>query len=90
VISILPSSVNCRRCSFRSTTISNRVSLEVEGFEAPLRRRRLIQETLKDPPRDPRRALVLTLEHAELNGIALGVPASILWKREEHHCDLLR
>ena len=39
-------------------------------------RRRLIEETLEDPPGDPHGALIWIEDDAELDGIAVGIPTS--------------
>ncbi len=85
----LPSSVSCRRRSFRSTTSSNRVrcrwnaSMHRSGVGDWSRRRWKTRRAIRAG------ALVLAEDHAELNGIAVGIPPGILWEREKHHCDLL-
>src|SRR5262249_55885144 len=63
-------------------------SLEVEGFQATLRRWRLIEQSLEHPPRDPHRALVLAELDGELDRSPVVIPASVLWKYEKDHCGL--
>src|SRR6266496_3270589 len=85
----LPSSVSCRQQNFRSTTSSNRVrcrwnaSMHRSGVGDWSRRRWKTRRAIRAG------ALVLAEDHAELNGIAVGIPPGILWEREKHHCDLL-
>src|SRR5436190_2107304 len=47
--------------------------LEMEGFEATLRCRGLIEQSLEDPPSNADRALVLAEQHAELDRIPVVV-----------------
>jgi hypothetical protein len=58
--------------------------LEMEGFHAPLGRRRLIEELLKDPPGDPHGAFVPADDDAELDAIPVIVPSRIFGKGEKH------
>jgi hypothetical protein len=84
VISTLPSSVNCRGAQFPLHDQLEPRPLEMEGFHAPLGRRRLIEEMLKDPPGDPHGAFVLADNDAELDAIAVIVPGRIFGKCERH------
>jgi hypothetical protein len=63
-------------------------ALEMERFQAPLGRRRLIEEMLEDAPADPHGALVLAEQYAEFDGRAVRVPARIFGEAEKDHCDL--
>jgi hypothetical protein len=56
----------------------------MEGFHAPLGRRRLIEEMLKDLPGDPHDAFVLADDDAELDTILVIVPGHIFGKCEKH------
>ena len=47
----------------------------MERLHAAFRRRRLIEETLKDPPVDPHPALVSAVDDAELDGIPVRIPS---------------
>ena len=62
--------------------------LEMEGFEATLRCRRLIEQMLKDAPSHAHGALVLAQQHRELDRIPVAVPPGVLGEGEEDHCRL--
>jgi hypothetical protein len=47
--------------------------------------RTLIEEALEDPAGDPHGALIGTQDDAELDGVAVLVPASIFRELEEQH-----
>ena len=61
-------------------------ALEMERLDAPLRRRPLIEEALENAARNPHRALIGTEDDREFEGIAVVIPACILWELEEQHC----
>src|SRR6202035_3975678 len=83
VISTLPSSVSCRRRSFRSAIISNRVRWR---WNASMHRRTLIEEPLEDATRYPDRAFVGAENHGELDAVALVIPGRVFGKLEKQHC----
>jgi hypothetical protein len=55
-------------------------ALEVKGFKASFRRRRLIEQPLEDPPRDTHRAVVLPEQDGELDRSPLVIPVSVVWE----------
>jgi hypothetical protein len=59
-------------------------ALKVISCQAALRVWALLQEALKDAAGEPDNALVLADGDAELNRLALVIPASIFGKGEEH------
>jgi hypothetical protein len=79
----VPSSLNCRRRSFRSAMLSNRGPLEIVPLDAPLGGWPLRQKALEDAPRNPDHTTVLADLDPELHGLLLGVPAGILGEGKE-------
>jgi hypothetical protein len=58
--------------------------LKMVAFKAPLRRRSLREQTLKDPPADAYNPLILANLNPEFDGLPVGVPAGVLGESEEH------
>jgi hypothetical protein len=59
-------------------------ALKMVGFEAPLRRRGLREQALKDPSTDAYNAPLLADLNPEFDGHSVWVPPSILGECEEH------
>jgi hypothetical protein len=58
--------------------------LKMVSFEAPLRRRGLREQRLKDPPGDAHNASILADLNPEFDGHPVGVPPRVLGEREKH------
>jgi hypothetical protein len=54
------------------------------GFEAPLGRRGVREQALKDPPTDARDASILANLNSELHRHAVGVPTGVFRECEKH------
>jgi hypothetical protein len=59
-------------------------SLQIIGFEAPFRRRRFVEQALKDTPGNPHDALILADPDAKLDGRSVRIPAGIRREAKEH------
>ena len=84
MISMLPSSVSCRRRIFRLGDPFEPSAMEVVGFEAAIGRRAFVEKGLEHATVDAHHALILADSDAERDAAPVGVPTSIFREPKEH------